>query len=176
MKYIAIISTAMVLLCALGAGAYFFARQHKKQKKESIYVMTEAQARAKIAKMPFLEGASKSDPRAIELVRIYGDAVTHFGGSCRPSDPVSEDGLWKPRSDSAGKLVVIFPHSAIVRGASVNGERLTTLSIGNGFRPTFRFSKEGGAYGAAPKLKADGYKTITLKHGSLRQTFKLEKE
>lgn len=178
MKTAILYSSFVVAISLLTLGTFFVARHYmdKHEKKEFRFVMTEEQARAKIAKMTFMEGASKNDPRSLEMVRIYGDAITHFGGGCKPTDGFSEEGLWKPRSDSAGKLVVIFPHSAIVRAAEVGGERLTTLSIGNGFRPTFRFSKEGGAYGSAPKLKADGFKTVTMKHGSLRQIFSLEKE
>jgi hypothetical protein len=73
---------------------------------------------------------------------------------------ISTDGdqtfLWKPKSDSNGKLVVIFPASFNGRlsNVAVNGERGTFSSVANGNRSHYRFGKTGSAYSAPAKITA----------------------
>lgn len=118
------------------------------------YKLTLDEAKAMLAlkskNASFLAGGdgkrvSDSNPLVLECLRIHGDAITHFGGG-NEGYGVSEAFLWKPASDNDGKLVIITPHSAILRGVRVDGETQTKLSIGNGWRAHYRFSKPGSAY------------------------------
>ena len=121
-----------------------------------------------------MEGASKTDPRALELVKMYGSRITHFGGGNKPTDSKNESYLWKPESDSDKKLVVITPASLFVESVMVENETKTTLSIGNGFRPTWRFSKNGGSgYGANPSVSVAPLGTAKISNPSKKQTFKI---
>ena len=118
------------------------------------YKLTLEQAKAMLAQKSkssaFLAGGdgkrvSASNPLVLECLRIHGDAITHFGGG-NEGYGVSEALLWKPVSDNTGKLVIITPHGAILGGVRVDGEAQTKLSIGNGWRAHYRFSKPGSAY------------------------------
>ena len=91
----------------------------------------------------------------------------------------SETFLWKPKSDSDGKLVVLLPTSMRGQVVSVavqkNGE---TLDIGrfsgdthNGMRPHFRFPKAGGDYGSDLQLVtmgASGACSFAIPNGAKR--------
>ena len=137
-------------------------------------ILTEAEAKALIADMQFMEGAQKSDPRAILMVRIYGKRITHFGGGNKPTDKVSNETLWKPLSDTTKRLVVITPHNLRVDSVTVGDETLTNFSVGNGFRPTWRFSKPGGAYVANTVLTVNPAGKAIIAKPSVRQTFTLQ--
>lgn len=108
------------------------------------------------------------------------------GGSASSKGPsIKVDGpggfLWKPVSDSDGKLVVLAPPniSQSVRAAVVKGPdgqvieegRLTTRD-GNGGRAHFRFQKTGASYpeGSTVEFRMnDGtVKTYTIKDTSMR--------
>ena len=85
--------------------------------------------------------------------------------------PPSQAFLWKPVSDSSGKLVVILPASlASVGSITVRGSRTESSSrsaIGNGQRPHYRFSLPGAAYGRNIKISGGG-RTWTVADGSKR--------
>ncbi len=77
--------------------------------------------------------------------------------------------LWKPVSESTGKLVILYPNkyfgntkSAAVYTASGQVETQSNLhtETHNGNRPHYRFSKPGSAYGENVKT------VLTLKDGS----------
>lgn len=68
--------------------------------------------------------------------------------------------LWKPISESDGRLVVLFPESYDVRFESVEAEvvggGLESGEFGgftNGSRQTWRFDQEGGAYTGLLKVQ-----------------------
>ena len=85
--------------------------------------------------------------------------------------PPSQAFLWKPVSDSSGKLVVILPASlASVGSITVRGSRTESSSrsaIGNGQRPHYRFSLPGAAYGRNIKISGGG-RSWTVADGSKR--------
>lgn len=80
--------------------------------------------------------------------------------------------LWKPNSDSNGRLVVIWPaqytgrigsctiHSGYPTSSKNRIETGVFSSVGNGGRAHFRFSRPGGAYGA------NVYASATINDGS----------
>ena len=89
-----------------------------------------------------------------------------------PTDGVGTGFLWKPVSESNGKLAVLFPRNytgKIDRASLHTGYPVTDANrledgiystTGNGNRMTWRFSKSGGAY------PAPSYATAHLKDGS----------
>ena len=84
---------------------------------------------------------------------------TAVPGKVEPADVTtagSQDFLWKPVSDSNGKLVVIFPaaFNGRITNVAVNGERGAFSSIANGNRTHWRFGKPGSAYSAPAKVTA----------------------
>ena len=134
--------------------------------------MTDAEADAIIASLQFLDGTPKSDPSVKRLVRMYGRRITHFGGGNK--QPPVESALWKPASDSDGKLVVITPSSKRADFCMVGSEKKTSLSIGNGWRPHFRFSKPGASgYGSKPVVTVGGVGSASIASPSKKQSFKL---
>lgn len=87
--------------------------------------------------------------------------------------------VWKPRSESNGRLVVLLPSSFAgkVSGASIQrgSERVESgVFVGNtnGNRPTFRFSQWGGAYGndltVVATLSGGGRATWSIPNGARR--------
>lgn len=80
------------------------------------------------------------------------------------SQSPSETFLWKPKSDSDGKLVVLLPSSMRGQVVSVsvmkNGQSIETGTFSgdehNGMRPHFRFSKPGADYGKDIELVSAG--------------------
>lgn len=84
--------------------------------------------------------------------------------------------LWKPVSDSNGKLVVLLPakfNNLIDGPVKVNGEAGTFSSVANGNRSHWRFDKPGSAYGSnvAVKWTATGKTyTVTVPNGGTRWT------
>ena len=88
--------------------------------------------------------------------------------------------LWKPASDSTGKLAVHSgPYGATV---IVNGETGTNQGGGNGFGSLARFNKPGCAYGANVKVKVvnesgaaylyQGQPFVTIPNGCQRYKIK----
>ena len=89
--------------------------------------------------------------------------VTGSGGpvptGAQPASDGGEGFLWKPESDSNGKLVVLLPsefanavdrveiHSDLPPTSATKLAEGKFSSIGNGDRPHYRFDKEGGEYG-----------------------------
>lgn len=79
-------------------------------------------------------------------------------GKVESADPANTTGsaefLWKPSSDSDGKLVVIFPaaFNGRITAVSVNGEAGRYSSTANGNRTHWRFSKPGAAYAAPARV------------------------
>lgn len=81
-----------------------------------------------------------------------------FGGGNKDSKgvalPVSNTSIWKPKSDSNGRLVIVAGHNlprilrvVISKGAAVLATLTTIRSIGNGWRCNFDGSKSGASYG-----------------------------
>lgn len=85
-------------------------------------------------------------------------------GNPLPGAPIGF--LWKPVSDSTGKLAVLLPQST--RGfVTVNGESGSWGGVGNGNRAHYRFSKPGAAYGNdVPCVTSMG--TFIIPFGALR--------
>lgn len=79
--------------------------------------------------------------------------------------------LWKPISDSTGKLAILLPSGLTgkVRGVSILGPDSRVIEagrnggVGNGGREHFRFSKPGGTYPAGSIV------AITLNDGSVQR-------
>lgn len=91
----------------------------------------------------------------------------------------SETFLWKPKSDSDGKLVVLLPSSMRGQVVSVavqkDGKTLDTGRFSgdthNGMRPHFRFPKAGGDYGSNLQLVtmgATGACSFSIPNGAKR--------
>jgi hypothetical protein len=86
--------------------------------------------------------------------------------------------LWKPKSESNGKLVVLLPGSlrGKVSGASISGSFGSENGsfagdTHNGRRPHYRFSKSGGSYGSNIRVTArtsSGTKSWTVPNGGSR--------
>lgn len=130
--------------------------------------LSDAEAQAIIAKLQFLSG-KKTSPDALRLVKRFGTRITHFGGG--NDIGVVEDTLWKP--DGSNGLVVILPsHVAHFDACSFGGEKIVSMSIGNGYRPHIRFKKSGGAY-AAGVLDCGAAGSCRIASPGKRQSFKL---
>ena len=136
-----------------------------------------------------------------ELQGIQATPVTPDSGNTDDSDdgdtpsqpitggegigPVGEGGgfLWKPVSDSSGKLVVLLPpqYTGQVSAqyvASPDGtpiEQGSFSAVGNGGREHFRYSKPGGGYPngshAVANLKAGGAVHWTVPNTSARTSY-----
>ncbi len=81
--------------------------------------------------------------------------------------------LWKPVSESNGKLAIHTPNDLHVTSITVGEEKKSTPDgIGNGYRPLWRFSKPGSAYGAPVRVTlniADGRShVVTVPNGGQR--------
>jgi hypothetical protein len=122
-----------------------------------------------------------------ELAGLENQATAaKSSSSSSPSSSSSSSGggsggfLWKPVSESNGKLVVLLPGSlrGKVSGCSISGSfgSETGSFAGdthNGNRPHYRFSKSGGSYGSNIRVTArttSGTKTWTVPKGSSRHT------
>lgn len=136
--------------------------------------LSDAEALALMAQKQFMEGADRNSPLALMQFKRFGSRITHVGGGCKPNDPVSEEYLWKPVGDSTKKLVILLGASVpTFASVSVNGETVTGMSLGNGWRPTMRFSRPGAGYGSSVKLVVEGVGSCIIPNGGQRQTFKL---
>ena len=91
-----------------------------------------------------------------------------FGGGSKGGNPISAPAgfLWKPVSDSTGKLAVLVPERSR-SSCIVNGESGAWGGIGNGSRAHYRFSKPGGAYGDGVTVQTS-VGTFIIPHGALR--------
>ena len=90
----------------------------------------------------------------------------------------SERSLWKPVSDSNGKLAVVLPHSAMgkIISMTIDGETVRPDSIGNGWRPHLRFSKPGSAYSGAFRIEtSEGAWTGTAPGGKRTEPIPMQK-
>lgn len=119
-------------------------------------------------------------PGALARVQSWYPGVSLGGGN---NDAVAKgvglDFLWKPVSDSNGKLAIHTPNTWHVTSISFGGETKSSPSgIGNGYRPLWRFDKAGGAYGGPVPVVlsfADGTTaTINVPDGAKRFTEKVE--
>lgn len=98
----------------------------------------------------------------------FGGGGFGFGGGGKGGNPIDAPAgfLWKPQSDSTGKLAVLYPAN-MGRGCTVNGESGTYAGIGNGSRVHYRFPKPGGAYGENISCVC-AFGTVTIPIGGLR--------
>lgn len=87
----------------------------------------------------FAEGGA-----GLQLAGAGGGFGGSKGGIPLPGAPVGF--LWKPISESNGKLVVLVPEGGKNGGCSVNGEGGAYSGTANGGREHYRYSKPGGAY------------------------------
>lgn len=137
-------------------------------------LLSDEEARKLIASKQFLEGADRNSPLALMQFKRFGNRISHVGGGCKPKDPANESALWKPIGDSSPKLVVLLPcHVPTFSAVSIGGERATGMSLGNGWRPTIRFSKPGASYGQNVRLVVEGVGSAIIPNGGARTTFKL---
>jgi hypothetical protein len=101
---------------------------------------------------------------------LAGDRTEGVGGS---------GFVWKPRSESNGRLVVLLPSSfagkvgnVTIRRGSETVESGVFVGNTNGNRPTFRFSQWGGAYGGdltvVANLNGGGRATWSIPNGARR--------
>ena len=113
----------------------------------------------------YLNGTDQNHKEAKRLVAWYGDRISHFGGGNESNRAPDEKFLWKPKSDSDGNLVVITPSNLRIKAVVVGADTRTRMSIGNGWRPHFRFAKPGAEYGAnvAVTLHLDGGGSTTVR-------------
>ena len=79
--------------------------------------------------------------------------------------------VWKPISESNGKLAVILPASYVnvtsIRISGARSESSSRSAIANGGRPHFRFSMPGAAYGKNITVSGGG-RTWRIADGSKR--------
>jgi hypothetical protein len=108
--------------------------------------------------------ASESDSTTAGSAAGGGSGGGGGGGYNGPTNAVFGDGfLWKPVSESTGKLVVLTPDA---NGAAIytvrDGKRGTLVETGsysgvaNGGRAHYRFSKPGSGYGPDPVIVLAG--------------------
>ncbi len=135
--------------------------------------LSDEQAREIISKLQFLDGTDRNHPQVLRLVKMYGSRITHFGGGNESNRAPDENNLWKPDSDNDGNLVVITASSKYAGAVTVEGDSATNLSIGNGWRPHFRFGKPGTGYGSSPRVVVGGVGSATIGNPGTKQTFKL---
>lgn len=97
----------------------------------------------------------------------FGGGGFGFGGG-KGGNPISAPAgfLWKPISDSTGKLAVLVPERTR-SSCVVNGESGSWGGFGNGSRAHYRFSKPGGAYGDNVSC-VTSLGTFIIPHGALR--------
>ena len=113
-----------------------------------------------------------TDMTPAERVELWYPSANHTD---KPGFPASETALWKPISDSNGKLAIHLPHSALgkVIKVTVDDEASNVGQTGNGWRPLLRFSKPGGSYsGTVTVLSETG--TWTAKNPNPAQRANLE--
>ena len=108
----------------------------------------------------FLDGTDPNHPNVRKMIGMYGRRITHFGGG--NAGTVSESNLWKPNADTSSGSVAVLAHSKRIGTVSFGGEQVSSLSIGNGWRPHVRFSKRGSAYPVNSTLTAAGVGSIVL--------------
>lgn len=94
------------------------------------------------AKAYALSPANVAKQRALNAQASGGSSGGGGGGSF----------VWKPQSESNGRLVVLLPASyASVQSITISGsggrESASRSAIANGGRPHYRFSRPGSAYG-----------------------------
>ena len=99
-----------------------------------------------------------------------GNSSSSSGSGSGPSGGF----VWKPVSESNGKLAVILPASYVnvtsIRISGARSESASRSAIANGGRPHFRFSMPGAAYGKNITVSgggrswriADGSKRVDL--------------
>jgi hypothetical protein len=144
------------------------------------------------------------DEGAITLAELQGQTVPATPDTTDASDSASSDTpqpptlsggdgigpqgqgggfLWKPVSESNGKLVVLLPpqYTGHIRGAYIANAKRAAIETGvytgvhNGGREHFRFSKPGRGYGsglyAVAVLKAGGSVHWPIPNGSSRTQY-----
>lgn len=108
--------------------------------------------------------ATAAGSRGFGIFGGIGGGGGSKNGNPLPGAPVGF--LWKPISDSTGKLAVLYPEN-LGRGCTVAGESGRDGGVGNGDRWHARFSKPGAAYGDnVPCVCPFG--TIIIPYGALR--------
>lgn len=136
--------------------------------------LSDEEAKKIISGLQFLDGTDRNHPQVLRLVKMYGGRITHFGGGNEYNRAPDASNLWKPDSDSDGNLVVITSSTVKAGSVTVGGETVSKMSIGNGWRPHFRFGKPGaGGYGSSPKVVVEGVGSATISNPGTKQTFKL---
>lgn len=136
--------------------------------------LSDEEAKKIISGLQFLDGTDRNHPQVLRLVKMYGGRITHFGGGNESNRAPDGSNLWKPDSDSDGNLVVITSSNVKAGAVTVGGETVSKMSIGNGWRPHFRFGKPGaGGYGPSPKVVVEGVGSATISNPGKKQTFKL---
>jgi len=128
----------------------------------------------------YLDGTNQNHPEAKRLVSWYGDRITHFGGGNESGRKPDQNFLWKPKADNGGNLVVLTPSGLRVDSVRVGIEKAVNMSIGNGWRPHWRFSRPGSAYGSNVQvvlsIAGGGAHVVTVPNGGARyQTASLPK-
>ena len=137
----------------------------------------EAQVQAQLAEEEAAAAAQEAEQRAASESSSSGSS----GSSSTSSTGGGSGGfLWKPISESNGRLVILLPGSlrGRVSGCSISGSFGSENGsfagdTHNGNRPHYRFSRAGGSYGTNIRVTArtdGGTQSWTVPNGSSRHT------
>lgn len=136
--------------------------------------ISDEDAKEMMAKMSFLDGTPRNGI-AVRLVKWYSSRISHFGGGNR-GQAENETYLWKPVGND-GNLVIITPSHTYIPKLTVSGngysDSKTGISVGNGWRPHWRFPHKASAYGSEPMITAAGVGTARISTPAKKQSFKI---
>lgn len=134
--------------------------------------LSDDQAREILSKMKNTDDTDLNHPQALRLVKMYGSRITHFGDGNESNRAPDNSNLWKPQGND-GNLVVITASEKYAGAVVVEADSTVNLSIGNGWRPHFRFGKPGTGYGSSPRVTVGGVGTAVIGNPGTKQSFKL---
>lgn len=157
----ALFSAAILSACNLDLGSGTTSAELDQALNEQIAKQDAAKAES-AAQSSSSSGETQSATKSAESSEPVASTQASAGGF-----------LWKPVSDSNGKLVVLLPsrYNGKVSSVTVNGEKGSFSGIANGNRTHWRFSKPGAGYGSNVRVVAatsSGNVTWTVPNGGRR--------